>query len=356
MTTNIVAFAVVLGVLIFIHELGHFLMARFFGVGVERFSLGFGPKVFGKTVGRTDYRFSAIPLGGYVKMVGEEPDSEVAPEDIPISFTHQSVGKRIAIVAAGPLFNLVLAILIFYCFFQYYGDMEIAAVVGVAETGKPAHSAGMKEKDRILKINETPVENWDRLTELVSSARGASLSITIEREGKSQVIEVRPELSPVKNMFGEEVEKYVIGIRPSGEMVTHSLNPFQAFSESIKKTYEITSLTFIVIVKMVQGTVSAKELGGPIMIYQMAGEQAKAGLANLIYFIALISINLAILNFLPIPVLDGGHIVFFTIEAIKGSPVSMRAREIAQQAGFFILFLLMVFVFYNDITRVLSKG
>lgn len=355
MTTNIVAFAIVLGVLIFFHELGHFLMARFFGVGVERFSLGFGPKIFGKTIGRTDYRLSAIPLGGYVKMVGEEPDAEIDPEDIPISFTHQHVAKRVCIVAAGPVFNMVLAILIFYCFFQYYGDVQILPVIGMVEEGKPAQIAGMAVNDRIVSINETPIDTWDQLTVMISTNKGVPISITVERNGETHVMKVQPEMAPVKNMFGEEVNKYVIGIRPSGETVSHKLNPLQAFSESIKKSYEITSLTFIVIVKMVKGTVSAKELGGPIMIYQMAGEQAKAGIANLIYFIALISINLAILNFLPIPVLDGGHILFFAIEAIKGSPVSMRTREIAQQAGFFILILLMVFVFYNDISRVLSN-
>ncbi|MBU0994760.1 MAG: RIP metalloprotease RseP [Proteobacteria bacterium] len=355
MTTNIIAFAIVLGVLIFIHELGHFLMARFFGVGVEKFSLGFGPKILSKTVGRTDYCLSAIPLGGYVKMVGEEPDAEIDPSDIPISFTHQHVAKRICIVAAGPSFNMILAILIFFCFFQYYGDVELKPVIGMVEEGKPAQLAGLAVNDIIVRINGTSVKTWEQMTELITSNEGGHLSIDVERKGETQVIELQPELTVDKNMFGEEIKRYVIGIRPSGDYLVNELNPLEALVSSVQKTYEITSLTFIVIAKMIKGTVSVKELGGPIMIYQMAGQQAKAGIANLIYFIALISINLAILNFLPIPVLDGGHIMFFSIEAIKGSPVSMKTREIAQQAGLFVLLLLMIFVFYNDITRVLSN-
>ena len=355
MTTNIIAFAIVLGVLIFVHELGHFLTARFFGVGVERFSLGFGPKIFGKIVGRTDYRLSAIPLGGYVKMVGEEPDAEVAPEDIPISFTHQHVGKRFLIVAAGPVFNLVLAILIFFCFFLYFGAVELQPIVGAVEPGRPADQAGMAVNDRIVEINNSPVSSWEKLTELIEGHTGGVLVVSVIRDGNTMTLDITPELAPKPNIFGEEEKQYVIGIRPTGEYASHPINPFQAFTESLKKTYEITSLTFIVIAKMINGSVSAKELGGPIMIYQMAGEQAKAGAANLIYFIALISINLAILNFLPIPVLDGGHLMFYTIEAAKGSPVSMRTREIAQQAGLFILLILMIFVFYNDISRVLSN-
>ncbi|MBF0398233.1 MAG: RIP metalloprotease RseP [Desulfobacterales bacterium] len=354
MMTSIIAFIIVLGVLIFFHELGHFLVAKLFGVGVEIFSLGFGPRIFGKKVDRTDYRLSAIPLGGYVKMVGEEPDEVLPEEDIPFSFNHKHVLKRALIVAAGPFFNLVLAILIFFTIFQIYGLPIIKPVVGKVEDGGPAFKAGIKKGDFIVSIDDLPVNTWDDMAKLISKSNGKSLKFTLKREGELKNISITPEVISTKNLFNETVNRYVVKITSSGDSITKDLNIIEAFTESIKQAYNISELTLISIVKLVQGIIPSKTIGGPIFIAQMAGEQAKVGIANLAFFIALISINLAILNFLPIPVLDGGHIFFFLIEAVIRKPVNLKVREIAQQVGMVLLFLLMVYAFYNDITRTFS--
>ena len=348
---SITAFVVVLGVLVFFHELGHFLVARLCGVGVEIFSLGFGPRIFGKTVGRTDYRVSAIPLGGFVKMVGEEPDAEIDPADIPVSFTDKSVYKRILIVAAGPLFNLLLAVIIFFGIFQVSGTYILKPVVGAVKENTPAYRAGLQEGDRIAAINRTEIESWEEMSGFISRSNGQAIELMVERNGGRTAVQIQPEMTTTKNLFGEDTRRYVIGITAAGEFFSRSLNPIQAMGESIAQTYEITKLTILSIVKLIQGSVSTDTLGGPIMIAQMAGEQAREGATNLVFFIALLSINLAILNILPIPVLDGGHLLFFFIEAVRGKPVNTRIREIAQQAGIFVLLLLMIFVFYNDITR-----
>ncbi len=356
MSTNILAFVVVLGVLIFFHELGHFLVARLFGVGVEKFSLGFGPRLFGKKIGLTDYRVSAIPLGGFVKMVGEDPTAEMDPQDIPISFTHKHVFKRMLIVAAGPAFNLLLAVIIFYGIFQISGTYILKPSIGGVQENSPAETAGLQAGDMITAIDGTPVTSWEEMAAMITASGGRSMAITIQRpEWDVFTATVSPRVTTTKNLFGEDIQRYIIGISSAGEVVNQRLNPIESLVESFKETYNITKLTIVSIVKLFQGTVSTKTLGGPIMIAELAGQQAREGAINLIFFIALLSINLAIINFLPIPVLDGGHLLFFLIEAIIGRPLSIRMREIAQQAGIFILIMLMIFVFYNDISRIFSS-
>ncbi len=352
MSVSIFSLIIVLGVLIFFHELGHFLVARVLGVGVERFSLGFGPKLIGKTIGITEYRISAIPLGGYVKMVGESPDSELDPSDLPISFTHKHVFKRILIVAAGPFFNILLALIIFFGVFQISGLLILKPGIGDVNEDTPAYMAGLKKDDLVVSIDGVDISSWEDMANAIMASKGKTLAISVLRGDTILTKNVTPEVKKFKNIFNEDVDRYVIGITASGEVLKKDLNFFQAVTESINQTYQITVLTIKGVVKLFQGTVSPKTLGGPIMIAQMAGQQAKEGVVNLIFFIALISINLAILNFLPIPVLDGGHLLFFFIEAIKGSPVSVKVREISQQAGIFVLILLMIYVFYNDIARV----
>lgn len=353
MSVSIFALVVVLGVLIFFHELGHFLVARLLGVGVEKFSLGFGPKIIGKTIGITEYRISAIPLGGYVKMVGEAPDSELDPSKIPLSFTHKHVFKRILIVAAGPLFNILLAMIIFFIIFQFLGLLILKPVIGDVNQNTPAYSAGLEKGDLVVSIDDANIASWEDMANAIMASKGKTLEMAVRRGDAVLIKNVTPEAKTFKNIFNEDMERYVIGITASGEVFKKELTFFQAFSESIIQTYEITALTIKGVVKLIQGTVSPKTLGGPIMIAQMAGQQAKEGVLNLVFFIALISINLAILNFLPIPVLDGGHLLFFFIEAVIGRPVSIKVREVAQQAGIFLLILLMIYVFYNDIARVL---
>ena len=351
MGTTLLSFVVVLGVLIFFHEFGHFLIARLFGVGVEKFSLGFGPRLIGKKIGRTDYRISAIPLGGYVKMVGEEPDAEVDPADISISFTHKHVAKRMCIVAAGPFFNILLAIIIFFGIFVISGAMILKPSVGTVRDGSPALAAGLKPGDLITAIDGVPVNSWDEMTQIIGDSKGKTLEITIQRGNSQKAFMIKPELVQAKNIFGEDVKRYIIGISTSGDVYVKDLNPFQAMAQSLVQTYKITELMVVIIGKLAVGDISTDTIGGPIMIAKMAGDQARSGIENLIFFIALISVNLAIINLLPIPILDGGHLLFFLIEAVKGKPVSLKVREVAQQVGLFIILLLVILVFYNDIFR-----
>jgi regulator of sigma E protease len=352
MGTNIFAFVIVLGVLVFFHELGHFLAARLFGVGVEKFSLGFGPRIFGKKAGITDYRISAIPLGGYVKMVGEDPNTELDPDDIPISFTHKHVFKRILIVAAGPFFNFLLAALVFFGIFVVSGTYILKPTVGKVEADTPAYHGGLQEGDLVEAIDGMAVSSWDEMAKTITQSNGRSLTFSIQRHGERIEREITPISRVSKNIFGEDVGRYVIGISSAGDIENREMGLVESFTESIVQTFNISKLTILSVVKMIQGKISSKNLGGPIMIAELAGQQARQGPVSLVFFIALLSINLAIINFLPIPVLDGGHILFFLIEALIGRPVNTRMREIAQQAGIFILIMLMIFVFYNDITRI----
>jgi regulator of sigma E protease len=352
MGTNIFAFIIVLGVLIFFHEFGHFLIARLFGVGVEKFSLGFGPRLFGKKVGITDYRLSAIPLGGYVKMVGEEPDAEIDPADLPLSFTHKHVFKRMLIVAAGPVFNILLAVLIFFGIFWASGTFIMKPSIGSVRAGSPAEAAGLMKGDLITVINGIQINSWDEMAEIINGSEGKTLDLSIRRQESTVDFSITPEKVPTQNLFGEEIQRYVIGIEASRESYSKEMNPIEAFTESLRQSYRVIELMVVIIAKLIKGDISTDTLGGPIMIAQMAGDSAKAGVGSLIFFIALISINLAVINLLPIPVLDGGHLLFFLIEAIKGSPVSIKIREVAQQVGLFILILLMILVFYNDIHRI----
>jgi regulator of sigma E protease len=353
MSTNIISFAIVLGVLIFAHEFGHFLLAKILGVGVEKFSLGFGPRIVGKKVGMTEYRISAIPLGGYVKMVGESPDKELDESLIPLSFSHKSLFKRSLIVLAGPVFNLLLSVAIFFVFFLISGLPIMEPVVGEVQDGMPAQEAGIRPGDRVLSIGGEPVTRWEELAALIKGSSGGSLEIEILRDPTTHLVKVVPRPVSSQNLFGERIEKYVIGITASGAVSVQRLNLFQAASRGVLETWQIGKLTVLAIGKIVAGTLSAKTLGGPIMIAQLAGQQAEAGIINLIFFIALLSVNLGIINLLPIPVLDGGHLLFFLIEAVSRRPINLKMREVAQQVGIFLLVLLMIFVFYNDIARIL---
>lgn len=350
----VIGIVIVLGVLIFFHELGHFLCAKAFGVGVDTFSLGFGPKLLSKTIGRTQYCISAIPLGGYVKMVGEQPDEEIAPEDRALSFTHKPVGRRMLIVAAGPFFNFFLAVVIFFMVFWVSGLMVLQPVVGEVKEESPAQSGGLAPGDRIVAIDGQEIESWADMAEAISKSDGRPLEMIVNRDESRISLQITPEKQRMENIFGEEQRRYVLGITAAGETTSNRMGPVAAFKESLVRTYLIIELTIVSVVKLVQGAVSVKTLGGPIMIAQIAGEQVQQGAVNLLFFIALVSINLGILNLLPIPVLDGGHLMFFSIEAVTGRPVNLKTREIAQQVGILLLMMLMVFVFYNDIMRIVS--
>jgi regulator of sigma E protease len=353
---SLVSAILVLGVLIVVHEFGHFLAAKLNGVGVERFSIGFGPRLLTRKVGETEYALSLFPLGGYVKMVGENPQEEEGEPRIeaPNSFQTKPVWRRALIVGSGPVANLLLAILIFAAVFMV-GVPVLQPVVGQLQDGYPASAAGLRSGDRITAIDGRPISTWDDLSGIIHDSAGKSLSFGISRDGETLTIAVTPRTTTVKNLFGEDTSVGLVGISPAGETVTRRFPPWTALALGVDRTLEIIRLTFVGLGKIIRRTVPADSIGGPLMIVQMAGEQAKVGFMSLVFLVAFLSINLGIFNLLPIPILDGGHILFFLIEAARGKPLSLRKREVVQQIGLAILISIFLFASYNDVMRWASK-
>lgn len=352
---TIFSFILVLGLLIFVHELGHFLFAKLFGVRVLKFSLGFGPRVAGKVVGETEYVISAFPLGGFVKMFGENPDEQqIGDAEKKVSFAHKPVWQRFCIVLAGPLFNLLFAVLLFFLVFTFVGiptPVETTRI-GKVNDNSPAAQAGLQKDDEILRINGRETLIWQDVLEGVKASGGSPVSIVVRRGAETVTVTVVPAIDAMKNEFGEEVEKrFMIGIMRADERTWEPSSLTTALQKACLQTWMYITLTLMGFVKIIQQVIPASEIGGPILIAQIAGEQMKAGWLNFIYFMALLSVNLGILNLLPIPVLDGGHLVFITIEGLRRKPMDERAQIIAQQVGIGLLGTLMVFVFYNDIVR-----
>ncbi len=352
---SIIAFIAVLAILIFVHELGHFLVARFCRVKILTFALGFGPTLFSHTRGDTEYALKAIPLGGYVKMFGEEQDEDLSEEDRAQTFSGKSVWQRMAIVFAGPLFNILTALVIF-CGVFAWGVPMLDARIGEVVADSPAQVAGIVADDLIVDIGGHPVSGWDQLSRQIKAEGGSGMDITVDRGGDTTILQVTPEQVEDKNIFGETVTLWRIGIRPKGTTFTQHYDPLTAIVMGTERTYEVTRLTVLGIVKLIQRVIPSDTIGGPILIAQMAGQQANEGLLNVLLFVALLSVNLGVLNLLPIPVLDGGHLVFLSAEALMGKPVSVRVREVAQQAGLFALLALMAFAFYNDIMRIITSS
>ncbi len=355
MILTILSFIVVLGVLIFIHELGHFLVARKVGVKVLTFSIGFGPKLLKRELGETEYALSAFPLGGYVRLLGDDPKEMIDPSESHRSFLNQSVSKKMAIVFAGPLFNLLLALVIFVGIYMA-GIPVVTAEVGEVQENTPAAAAGLQPGDRIVSIGEQEITRWLDIQDAVQVAGGRAVDLVVQRGDSVINLRVTPEETEAPNIFGEMERRWVIGITPKGTVVTQRHDPVTAAYLGTKRTVELTELTVIAIAKLIQGKLSTKTIGGPIMIAQMSGQAAEGGFLNIFFFIAILSINLGVINLLPIPILDGGHLVFFSIEGIMGRPVSLRTREVAQQIGLFILISLMLFAIYNDIERIITGG
>ncbi len=352
---TIFSFILVLGLLIFVHELGHFIFAKLFRVRVLKFSLGFGPKLFGKVVGETEYLVSALPLGGYVKMFGENPDEQdVSEKDKSGSFAHKSVLQRFLIILAGPLFNLLFSVFLFFIIFTIMGTPESldTTQVGKVSDNSPAYEAGLQSGDVLLEINGQPILKWIDVLEGVKSSNGEPIKIVLQRGSEELELTVTPAIDEAKNVFGEVVEeRYMIGIMRADELVYNRVGLGQAFKDALAQTWLFIYLTGMGLIKIIQRVIPASELGGPILIAQLAGEQMRAGWVNLVYFTGLLSVNLGILNLLPIPVLDGGHLVFLTIEGIRQKPLNEKAQIVAQQVGIAFLGTLMIFVFYNDIVR-----
>lgn len=352
---TIVAFVVVLGVLVFVHELGHFLLAKSMGVGVETFSLGFGKRLFGWRHGETDYRISAVPLGGYVKMYGEDPTTDIPEDQRAKSFTHKAVWKRFLVVLAGPVFNILLAFVVIFGVIKVTGMTELLPQIGGFSKDSPAAAAGMQPGDLITEVNNLPVKTWEAMTDQIRASDGNTIVFKADRDGQLLLFEVTPVATPGKTMFGEETTHYAVGIQ-SGPYFDHAPMGFGAsFKRSVKETANLCVLMVQIIIKLFDGTVSTKTLGGPILVAEMAGEQAQSGLLSFLFFLALFSVNLGVLNLLPIPVMDGGHLLMYIVEGIKGKPVGEKFQEVLNKIGFAILAALMVLVFYNDGLRIFKR-
>ncbi len=349
----IIPTVIVLGILIFVHELGHFIVAKRSGVVVLCFSLGFGPKLISITRGGTEYRLSIIPLGGYVKMLGEDNEEPLTEEQLAGAFSKQPVGKRFGIVFAGPAMNFVLAIVLFTFLFAFSGIPERAPEVGAVNPGSPAEMAGLQNGDRVLAVNGNQISNWEELSEAIEKQGQNPLALQIKRGDQQLTATVTPAVNEATNLFGETIKRPLIGIQASEKYDIKEVNPLAAGYHAVLHTWKLTKLFLLTVVKLVQRVVPLNALGGPIFIAQMAGQQAAEGILNLINLMAFISVNLAVLNLLPIPVLDGGHLFFFTIEAIIGRPISIKKIELAQKVGLFLLLALMVVVIFNDIMRLI---
>lgn len=352
---TLLAFIVALGVLVFVHELGHFAVAKRIGVKVLRFSIGFGPVLFARRRGETEYAVSSVPLGGYVQMLGEDDREEVV-EEPERAFSTQSLGRRVAIVAAGPIMNFLFAFVAYALLFLLVGvelPSPTARIGGVAP-GAPAERAGLRPGDLVVSVNGQPMETWEVLAQTVRGSNGAPLALVVDRGGARLDLTVTPTLRDVPSMMpGDETQQaFLIGIEPSRDW--KRVGPVEAVTLAGRQTATASWMVAQGFFRMVQGRVPLRELGGPIAIAQAAGQQARAGARYFLSMLAFLSINLAVLNLLPIPALDGGHLALFAIEGVLGRPLRQRHRELAQQVGLLLLLSLMMFVFYNDIHRLVQ--
>jgi regulator of sigma E protease len=436
--------AVLLGVLIFVHEVGHFILAKLMGVKVLKFSLGFGPKILGKKFGETEYLLSAVPLGGYVKMLGEEPGEELDEAERKRAYNAQPVWKRFLIVFSGPFFNLVFAAFVFMVIFLSGVPLPLPDIGNVQESS-PAAAAGLMTGDRVQEINGRTIESWPDISKILNDKPAETLLFKVKRNDRVIEVPVHPVRKADKNIFGEEKEVWYIGVEPlllpkvgevmkgsradkaglrrgdrimeiegtalktwqdmtalihenpekpikfriqrGEQVIDRTITPSKetyktpdgeekeigligikpagndfvkkfglpdAVSLGLKRTWDISALTVLSIVKLIQRVIPSNTIGGPIMIFQIAGEQASQGALNFFTFMAVISINLGILNLLPIPILDGGHILFLGIEAVRRRPLSENVIIIAQRIGLAFLLALMAFAFYNDIARLFT--
>lgn len=352
--TTLIAFVFVLGLLVFVHELGHFLVAKKSGIRVERFSLGFPPKLIGKKVGDTEYMIGVVPLGGYVKMSGEnvtEEDYVAQPGD----FMAASVLKRSLVILAGPFMNFLLAIFLFFIVYWSTGMPVIkpdSTEIGIISPGAPAEKAGIKEGARIISMDGNMFSDFNEMAAYVRVRPNSDINIAWIDSGKTTSAVVRTLSIPGVDSLGRHRNEGRIGIGPVYNY--QPISPWQAFKDGISANIFVTGQMFSVLWKLLSRQESIKALGGPVLIAQQAGAAARQGFAALLGLAAFLSVNLAIINILPIPVLDGGHLVFLVIEAFKKRPVSIKGRLIAQQIGMGLLFLLMIVVTYNDIIRLIT--
>jgi len=358
---TVISAVILLGVLIFIHELGHFLVAKLMNVKVLRFSLGFGPRVVGRKLGETEYMISAVPLGGYVKMLGEEPGEELKDDEKARAFHHQTLWKRTLIVLAGPVFNILLTYAIYTGVLAFHLPVTIPnldslmPVIDEVVDGSPAHRAGLQDGDRIVSIDGMEIDTWFDMVRVIRERPGKEIQVVIRRGEEYAEYTVMPESVTIDDGEGGETVIGRIGVMKKDAnfyRLVRSDSVPEALLKGATATYYMGCFIFDSIRMLVRGDVSFRNFGGPITIVRGSAQAASAGLPAYLMFMAIISVNLGILNLLPIPVLDGGHIMLFTIEKLKGRPLDEKTINVAHRIGFAFLIALMIVAFYNDIMRI----
>ncbi len=360
----IVPFLFVLTIIVFFHELGHFLIARWCGIKVLTFSIGFGPEIagFNDRYG-TRWKISAIPLGGYVKFLGDDsvastPDQSalatMTDEERRVSFFHQPVGARAAVVVAGPLANFLLAITIFATLFMLYGKQETAARVDAVLPDSAAAAAGFQPGDLVLSINGKAIESFRDMQEIVSLNAGEPLDVVVRRAGAPVTLHATPQLTTEKDLFGYVHRIGRLGLSQTNtahDIKTIRYTPLGAIGEAGKQVWFVIDQSFTYLGKLAVGRASTDQLGGVVRIAQMSGEAASLGFATLMNLAALISVSIGLLNLFPIPLLDGGHLLFYGIEAVRGRPLSERVQEVGFRIGLAIIVMLMIFTVWNDLAH-----
>ena len=355
----VIPFLIVLTILVFVHEMGHFLVARYNNVRVEVFSIGFGKELFGLNDRHgTRWKFGAIPLGGYVKMFGEgesttdgEEERALTDEEKEVSFHHKRLGQRAAIVFAGPLANFIFAVIVLAGLFYVSGAPSPLAGVGSVQAGSAAEKAGIVSGDRIVMIAGQDVKWFEDLREIVLANPDVPLSMQIIRQDSQITLIATPKPHSIQE-DGVAKEIGLLGVSPHPEMMEYEqLGPLDAVVMGADKTYGLTVQILSAVGRMITGAVSREELGGPLRIAQISGQMAQGGMANLVFFLAALSINLGLINLFPIPMLDGGHLLFYFFEAIIGRPINEKAQEYSFRFGLILVLLLMIFVTWNDIVQ-----
>jgi len=354
-------FLFVLTVVVFVHELGHFLVARWCGVAVKTFSIGFGPEIAGFTDRHgTRWRLSWIPLGGYVKFIddenaasaGQKSLEQLSPEERKHSFQGKSLGQRAAVVAAGPIANFIFAILIFTAIFALFGERITAAKVDIVNPGSAAERAGFLPGDRVISIDGQTIGSFSEMQRIVGTSPDQPLHFVVDRGGKTVEITATPERKEITDHFGNTIRLGLLGIQRSASPDDWTLkrhDPVTAFGMAVKECYFVISRSLGYLYDVVTGREAADQLGGPIRIAQVSGQVATAGFVALLNLAAIISVSIGLLNLFPIPMLDGGHLLFYSIEAIRGRPLSESTQEIGFRIGLAFVLMLMIFATWNDL-------
>jgi len=351
---GIITFILVLSFLVFFHELGHFLAARYFGVKVEKFSIGFGKAVYSKYWAGTIWQFAIIPLGGYVQMKGQDDTKPTLVETGQDSYSTKKPWQRIIILFAGPFTNFILAAILYFTI-ALIGVSTLTAKIGPVQENSPAFHAGLIANDEIIRINDTNIESWDEIGKVITTTQGA-LQFFIKRDNKILVKTIAPQISDSKNIFNEKIQKRMIGIAPLGKVITLQLDISQSLVYAYEKTIFASTMIFQGIQKLILGIIPSSEVGGVISIGKIINDASQSSLIALLTITALISVNLGVLNLLPIPALDGGHIMFNIYEIITRRKPSEQVFMFLTIMGWIILVCLMLLGVYNDVNRIFLNG